>query len=59
MKFEDIRELFSGFSYIEVDIGTGLNFDQLQKNILENLRMEAEEKYDEHHELVLRNMNKR
>lgn len=44
MSFEEIKILFEGYPYIELDIKTGLNIDQLKIMIAERFHKEAKSK---------------
>ena len=45
MSFEEVSNLFEGYSYTEVNITTGFNLDHLQNIIVERLHQDAKSKF--------------
>ena len=45
MSFEEVTNLFEGYSYTEVNITTGFNLDHLQNIIIERLHQDAKSKF--------------
>jgi hypothetical protein len=44
MSYEEVSNLFEGYPYIEVNITTGFNIDQIKERIIEGLHKDAKRK---------------